>query len=853
MEALELPGRSRIELQEEQGKDKELLIIRNFLQGLISLEETKDRLIAEYSLREEEETEEENSEEDKKRRVGIMVGRTNLIQGIVCYEKRPILPRSLRKVILDCAHMGHRGRDNTWAIVKDFYWYGMREDVDKYVRGCRGCARKKNPISKIRRGETAAGNNNCNRRVPIRGKFTPIEVGQPFEKVGMDIMGPLPKTKRGNRWALVITDLCTRWAIMIPLRGITSQVVAEALFDNVICQHGVPKELISDRGSYFVSRVAKEIYDMLGLTKKSSAPYHPETNGSVERLNGTLGTSIAILCHENQKNWDELCSIATFAYNTSKHGTTGMTPYSLLYGRRARLPIDLVWERNLDNDTRRRIQGIQDRITTLRQWTKRNQKNTKERQEYHRKLFDDKFNTQQAYEVGEEVWIYCPYVRSGESKKLTLKWRGPAMITKREGDNYKVAFGNCELINPVHITRLKPYYAESLWPGKQFISPPSWGQAPKLQESEIHAANSVGARNTIRFQEKLSNTRKDTVNSQNGGARNTTSLQNEGDQAQVWEISDEDKEVNKRHTEQVEKVKPEERQETLGLQRPRRYCKSRYASRRIQDQDILTTRQKQCMVCGREIEKNEEIYECSICAKVYHKQCSLGDTSGESNGKSKKICEECIILEKPGTLNSTLALVTKEIENEPRWKLGKDHINYIFSVWWEQPDWDLFAIPTEDTLALRFFNKNYSALDRDWESNMEKEEVKLVHPPTHLWPRIWNKLSTENVKNIILFIPLKKEEVIGTEEGIEVKPRAMKKELEGILISPRTPILLILTKEAIISKDNQIATTTRNTLITWWKSDEEKSHSTNQQLRKTKFLKEGKHKDKRIYVWACNS
>ncbi len=112
-------------------------------------------------------------------------------------------------------------------------------------------------------------------------------LSEPFEAVAVDLVGPLPKGKGGNRFLLTCVCLATRWPEAVPLRGISAKAVAEGLW-TIFSRTSVPEKMLSDQGDQFCGRVVTELSKMLGIERVRTSPYHPQTNGTVERFHGTL-------------------------------------------------------------------------------------------------------------------------------------------------------------------------------------------------------------------------------------------------------------------------------------------------------------------------------------------------------------------------------------------------------------------------------------------------------------------------------------------------------------------------------------------------------------------------------------
>ncbi len=196
----------------------------------------------------------------------------------------------------------------------------MFQDVRHFVRTCDECQRR----GKNRRLE------------PLH----PIKVGQPFDRIGMDIVSPLPKTKKGNTHVVVATEYLTKWPEAHAIPNAKASSVVSFFYEDIICRHGCPKELLTDRGTHFVNEMLDSLCNELGVKHQLSTAYHPQTNGLVERFNRTLCEAIAKYANENKDDWDDYITSVLFAYRTKKHNTTRHELFYLIYGRDAVLPIE---------------------------------------------------------------------------------------------------------------------------------------------------------------------------------------------------------------------------------------------------------------------------------------------------------------------------------------------------------------------------------------------------------------------------------------------------------------------------------------------------------------------------------
>ena len=158
----------------------------------------------------------------------------------------------------------------------------------------------------------------------------------------MDILGPLPITSRGNQYVLVMSDHFSKWVEAVPLPNQRAETVARAFVDEVIARHGVPTKLITDQGRNFEADLMKKVFEILGVKKLRTSPYHPQTDGQVERLNRTLKGILTIYVNQNHNDWDIHLPLALFAYQNSVHASSGVSPFRAVYGREATTPLTLL-------------------------------------------------------------------------------------------------------------------------------------------------------------------------------------------------------------------------------------------------------------------------------------------------------------------------------------------------------------------------------------------------------------------------------------------------------------------------------------------------------------------------------
>ena len=172
-----------------------------------------------------------------------------------------------------------------------------------------------------------------------RAPMQSIPVIEPFVFWALDYMGPLRETSKGHRHIFVLMDHFTKWCEAFPTKDQKTSTVASILVSRVFSRFGPPTILYSEQGRNFDNLLMHEIYDQIGIKKTRTTDYHPQCDGLVERQNRTIQEIISSFVNDHSNNWDDVLNQAVFAYNTSIHESTGLSPYEMGFGREARMPI----------------------------------------------------------------------------------------------------------------------------------------------------------------------------------------------------------------------------------------------------------------------------------------------------------------------------------------------------------------------------------------------------------------------------------------------------------------------------------------------------------------------------------
>lgn len=213
----------------------------------------------------------------------------------------------------------------TLQLLKDrFYWPQMAAKVKRYIKTCGRCIARKT--------------------LPQRASpLNQIISKAPLDLVYIDFLQIEPDSKGiGN--VLIVTDHFSRYTQAFPTKNQKASTVVKVLWEKYFVHYGLPARIHSDQGRDFESRLIKELLSMLGVRKSRTSPYHPQGDAQPERFNRTLLSMLGTLDTVKKQNWSQHISQLVHAYNCTKNDATGYSPYFIMFGREARLPVDiLLW------------------------------------------------------------------------------------------------------------------------------------------------------------------------------------------------------------------------------------------------------------------------------------------------------------------------------------------------------------------------------------------------------------------------------------------------------------------------------------------------------------------------------
>jgi hypothetical protein len=302
-------------------------------------------------------------------------------------------------------------------LKQKFWWTKMKIEIAKYVARCDTCCKVKAVHLKS------------------AGMLQPLPIPSwKWEDISMDFITGLPKTSRGFDSIWVIVDRLTKSSHFIPVKVDYSAITyARIYIARILSLHGVPKTIVSDRGTQFVNKFWRHLHESLGTKLLHSTAYHPQTSGQTERVNQILEDMLRSCALNYSDTWDEWLPLAEFSYNNSYQESIKMAPFEALYGRRCRTPL------NWSEPGERWFFGV-DLVKQTEEKVRQIQNNLKVAQS-RQKSYADKRRRPLVFQVGDYVYLKVSPMkgvsRFGVKGKLAPRYIGPFQIIQQCG---KVAY-----------------------------------------------------------------------------------------------------------------------------------------------------------------------------------------------------------------------------------------------------------------------------------------------------------------------------------------------------------------------------------------------------------------------------
>jgi transposase InsO family protein len=363
----------------------------------------------------------------------------------------------------DSPAAGHFGVAKTLALVKRVArWRGMSAYVKKFVRSCDVCARAKAP-----------------RHAP-HGLLQPLPIpDRPWGSISMDFITDLP-VSHGYDSILVVVDRLTKMAHFVPCKKTaTSEDTARLVLDSVVRYHGLPDDIVSDRGPQFAARFWKRLFTLFGTKVNLSTAFHPQSDGQTERVNQVLEQYLRCTVRYRQDDWADLLPMAEFAYNNAEHASTKMSPFFANSGHHPRFGASNIAQ-SIVPVAEARVQSIVDNLAMLKAELARAQAAYKKFADRHRSAHPE-------FKVGDKVWLMAKNVKTTRpSKKLDFKRLGPYAIAEQVSPlAFRLDLPAASGLHDVfHVALLEVYHPSTI-PGRVPETAPPLELIPGVPEYEV--------------------------------------------------------------------------------------------------------------------------------------------------------------------------------------------------------------------------------------------------------------------------------------------------------------------------------------------------------------------------------
>ena len=389
--------------------------------------------------------------------------------GLLFYGERIYVPERLRVAVVQGRHdsplAGHPGIKRTLELVSRDYWFPrMRSFVSEFVKSCDACKRAK-PA----------------RHAPY-GELVPLPVPpRPWSSVSMDFVVELPLSN-GKTCITVFVCRLTKLIHLVASESIPSaEDTAQIFFQHVFRLHGLPDDIVSDRGSQFTSLFWQRLCQLLKVKSNMSTAFHPQTDGQTERMNQSVEQFLRLYVNHQQDDWSDWLFLAEFSYNNSMNSSSDVSPFFANYGFHPRFDVELPSASQVPR-AEFRAKSFSDMVGVLRSTLCHAQESMKEYSDRHRSV-------QPNIEVGDMVWLNTKNLNLGQRKKLGPKRIGPFKVIAKIGSRafrleLPLAFSR---VHPVfHVSLLEPH-CENALPGRNPPPPPPPVELDGELEYEVEA------------------------------------------------------------------------------------------------------------------------------------------------------------------------------------------------------------------------------------------------------------------------------------------------------------------------------------------------------------------------------
>ncbi len=312
---------------------------------------------------------------------------------------------------------GHQGRDSTLDRIRSWgYFPHMKASVSHFIDACRDCQEA------ARKPE---GQRHTHRHIQ--------DGGRPFAHVHVDFVGPLVASKRsGAKYLFTVKDVFTRYFLAFPTQDCTAQTAADLLEREVYCKFGAVERCLADNASCFLSRIWNAMGEELGIQLVHSPAYHPQAN-IVERSHAQLGAILRKLCKHSPQDWEDYLPQALYAINTSKHASTGLEPFTMLFGRHASTPLHVAFGNPSPLASgpmtfQKYAKALRNRVEAAQRYAREHMRTVFERR---RALYN---RERHLFQPGDKCWVFNPSSSAKSGRKLARYWSGPWVVVRQIND-----------------------------------------------------------------------------------------------------------------------------------------------------------------------------------------------------------------------------------------------------------------------------------------------------------------------------------------------------------------------------------------------------------------------------------
>lgn len=360
---------------------------------------------------------------------------------------RQFVPNSVRSQVLQWVHSSrfanHPGANRTLSLLRRHFWSPtMDKDTKEYVAACTTCARNK-----------------ASHQKPA-GLLQPLPIpSRPWSHIALDFVTGLPPSQ-GNNTVLTIIDRFSKCAHFVALPKLPSALeTSQLLTQHVFRLHGIPADIVSDRGPQFISQVWKNFCHALGASVSLTSGYHPQSNGQTERANQDLESTLRCVANRNQSTWSSLLPWVEYSFNSLTSSATGLSPFEASLGYQPPLLPEEESELavpSVQQHIRRCRKIWRDTRSELLRTSARNQRSAN----LHR-------HAAPPYTPGQSVWLSSRNISLlTESKKLSPRFLGPFLIERIINPSaVRLKLPRTMKIHPTfHVSQIKPVHTSDLCP-----------------------------------------------------------------------------------------------------------------------------------------------------------------------------------------------------------------------------------------------------------------------------------------------------------------------------------------------------------------------------------------------------